>query len=112
MQLFVLILKKIELEDEIVKHLAEVGVRGGTVLDGTGMAKSLANMEDLPIFDMLKAILADEGIPRCKVMLLVLRDEQLGTVRSAIKEVVGDIKAPNTGIMFSLPVQFVEGLSE
>ena len=47
MQLLVLILKHVELVNELVKELAEAGVHGGTSIDGTGMASTLANMEDV-----------------------------------------------------------------
>lgn len=112
MQLFILILKKIDLMGELLKRLASSGVRGGTILEGTGMAKELANMEELPIFGMLKQILADEGQGNSKVMLFVLRDDQITSTKKAVKKVIGDLNMPNTGIMFSVPVSFVEGLSE
>lgn len=112
MQLLVLILKKVELMEEIIKKLAEVGIKGGTILEGTGMAKELANMEDLPIFGLLRKILEDEEKASSKVMLFVLKDEQVMTVRGTIKSVVGDFNVPNTGIMFSIPITYVEGLGE
>ena len=46
--------------DEVLKNLAEEGVRGGTILDGKGMGEELANMEDIPMFGMLRSILRDE----------------------------------------------------
>jgi hypothetical protein len=96
--------------DDIIKQLAEAGVKGGTILDGTGMAKSLVNMEELPIFDMLKALLADEEKEACKVMLFVLKQDQVQDAKTAIKEVIGDLTAPNTGIMFTVPIDDIEGL--
>ena len=98
--------------DEIMKQLAESGVKGGTILEGSGMAKSLINMEELPIFSMLKHLLADEEKTSCKLMLFVLKDEQVMTTRGTIKKVIGDLSVPNTGIMFSIPVTYVEGLGE
>lgn len=112
MQLFILILKKIDRMEELLKMLAESGVRGGTILEGTGMAKELTNMEELPVFGMLKLLLADEGQGNSKVMLFVLRDDQLASTKKVIRKVIGDLSLPNTGIMFSVPVSFVEGLSE
>jgi hypothetical protein len=112
MQLLVLILKKVELMEELLKKLAEAGVKGGTILDGTGMAKELMNMEDLPIIGMLRMLLAEDVKADCKVMLFVLRDDQITTVRGIIKKVTGDLSAPNSGIMFSVPITFVEGLGE
>ncbi|MBB2181579.1 hypothetical protein H0486_01545 [Lachnospiraceae bacterium MD1] len=109
-KLLVLILKKVQRMDDIIKQLAEAGVKGGTILDGTGMAKSLVNMEELPIFDMLKALLADEEKEACKVMLFVLKQDQVQDAKTAIKEVIGDLTAPNTGIMFTVPIDDIEGL--
>lgn len=111
MQLLILILKKVELMDKIMKHLAKVGVSGGTVLKGAGMAKSLANMDDLPMFGMLRRILDEEVLESSNVMLFVLRDEQVMSTRETIKKVI-DLNVPNTGIMFSIPITYVEGLGE
>lgn len=108
MNLLVLILKRADLVNEICRDLAEEGVHGGTILDGMGMASVIDKMDDLPLFGMLKTLLADddEGV---KVMLFVMNDEELAKARETIKKVVG-LDEPNTGIMFALPVSFVEGL--
>lgn len=113
MQLLVLILKKVELIEDLIRKLAECGVTGGTILNGTGMAKTLVDMENLPIFGMLRQILGEEEEKdACKVMMFVLKDEQAVITRETIKKVIGDLKEPNTGIMFSIPITYVEGLGE
>ena len=95
-----------------MRQLAQTGIKGGTILDGTGMAKSLVSMEDLPIFAILKHILADEENERCKVMMFLLKEEQVITTRGTIRNVIGDLNLPNTGIMFGIPITYVEGLGE
>ncbi len=112
MQLLVLILKKYELMDELLKHLAKSGVKGATILDGTGMAEALVNMEDLPMFGVLRRMLSEEEKEVSKVMLIVLQDEQVIETRTVIKDVIGDLREPNTGIMFSIPITYVEGLGD
>lgn len=112
MQLLVLILKKADLMEKLIKELAQAGICGGTILEGAGMASELVNMDDVPLFGMLRALLADEGKVPSKVMLFVLKDEQVINTRSAIKAVVGDLNEPNTGIMFAIPITYVEGLGE
>lgn len=112
MQLLILILKKYELMEELLKHLAQSGVKGATILDGTGMAESLMNMEDLPMFGVLRRMLTEEEKEMSKVMLCVLKDEQVIKTRTVIKDVIGDLREPNTGIMFSIPITYVEGLGE
>jgi hypothetical protein len=112
MQLLVLILKKVDLTNELMKQLAESGIKGGTTIDGNGMASALINIEDLPIFGMLRSILVDEEKEVCKVMLFILEDEQVTVSREVIKKVIGPLNVPNTGIMFTIPINNVEGFGE
>ncbi len=109
MNLLVVILKKADLVNEVCRDLAEEGVHGGTIIDGVGMASIIDKMDDLPIFGMLRTLLADDEEDGCKVMLFVMDDDELVEARKTIKKVVG-LDEPNTGIMFALPVSFVEGL--
>lgn len=110
MNLLIVILKKANLVADICKELAENGVHGGTIIDGTGMASVIEKMDDLPMFGMLKAILADDDENEVvKTMLFVMEDEEMRKAKKIINEVVG-LDEPNTGIMFAVPVSFVEGL--
>ena len=52
MQLLVLILKKIEFQAEIMKQLAEAGVKGGTVFKGNRHGKNIG--QSLKIFPLLE----------------------------------------------------------
>lgn len=112
MEMLMVILKKIDLVDEIMQKLAETGVKGGTIIDGTGMAKALVNMDDIPMFGMLRHMLVDEEKLTSKVLIFVLKEEQIKVTRETIKEVVGNLNEPNTGIMFSIPIKDVEGFGE
>lgn len=110
MNLLIVILKKNDLVTEVCKELAAGGVQGGTILDGTGMASIIENMDDLPIFSMLKSILADEDENETvKTMLFVMDDDEMENAKRIIRDVAG-LDKPNTGIMFAVPVSFVEGL--
>lgn len=111
MQLLTLILKNDRQMSEILKELAEEGVRGGTIIDGRGMGEELVNMEDIPMFGMLRRVLKDEETPNCKVILFVLKDEQIVDARKTIKRIV-NLKEPNSGIMFEIPITYVSGLSD
>ncbi|MEL7648960.1 MAG: hypothetical protein AAGU76_12750 [Sedimentibacter sp.] len=106
------ILKKIDMVDEVMQKLAETGVKGGTIVEGTGMAKALVNMEDIPIFGMLRHMLVDEEKLVSKLLIFVLKEEQVNKTRETIKKVIGDFSEPNTGIMFSIPIKDVEGFGE
>ena len=110
MQLLVVILKHADLVTELCKELAEEGVHGGTIIDGTGMASVIEKMDDLPIFGMLRSLLSDDDDHETvKTMWFVMEDKEVDKAKKVIRNVVG-LDEPNTGIMFGIPVSFVEGL--
>ncbi|HEY8424162.1 MAG TPA: hypothetical protein VIL23_05360 [Clostridia bacterium] len=110
MKLLTLILKKAELQDKIFLKLAQAGFKGGTVVDGKGMANTLAHLgEDVPIFGGLRHIALGNMNAESKVIMLVLEDYQLPEAKKIIKEVTGDLNEPNTGIMFVINIEEVEG---
>lgn len=111
MHLLVVILKQVELLDDILKHLAEHNITGGTIMDGTGMAETLVNMEDLPMFGLLRKALSGEEKESCKIMLFVIKDDKLIEARDTIREAI-DLAQANTGILFAMPLSFVEGLGD
>ena len=43
-------------------------------------------------------------------LLLAIHVEQLETVTKIINRVVGDLSEPDTGILFSLPIDYIQGL--
>ncbi|MDD2959783.1 MAG: hypothetical protein PHR92_14915 [Lachnospiraceae bacterium] len=114
MQLLILILKKVDFVNDLIRALAQGGVHGGTIIDSTGMANVLGNLDDLPMFSMLRKVINDEDGTKesCKTMLFVLKDEDVQKTRQIIRNVLGDLSQPNTAVMFSVPVTFVEGLGE
>ncbi|MDD6467061.1 MAG: hypothetical protein PUF50_02645 [Erysipelotrichaceae bacterium] len=112
MQLLVLILKRVELMNDLLHELVEAGIKGGTILDGHGMGESLVDMEDIPMFGVLRQMLSNDDKESTKLLLFVVKDEQVVPTTQVIKRVVGDLSKPNTGILFSLPIYYCEGLSE
>jgi len=97
--------------NELMKSLAKAGVRGATVLSGTGMADSLVNMEDLPLRSVIRRIMMDDEHEGSKVMLIALQDQIVDDVMEIVRLTIGDMNEPNTGIMFTLPIIKFEGIS-
>lgn len=112
MQLLVLVLNKVELLEELLTQLSLGGINGATILQSTGMATTLVNSEEeIPMFRTLSKLLNPER-EESRTILMVVKDEQMKKAKEIIDNVTGGIKNPNTGILFSLPVNFVEGLVE
>lgn len=111
MQLLIVILKRESIVEKVLQRLAKAGIKGGTILEGTGMAESLVQMQDLPVFGTLKRMLSVEELETSHVMLFALKEEELRPTTELIKGVVGSLNAPNTGIMFAVPISYIEGFN-
>ena len=89
MQLLFLVIKRIELVDEIMRSLAQAGIRGGTVIDSVGMAKSISTMDNLPMIGVLRSILSGEdAAQKGKTIFVAVADDQVDVARKAITCVI------------------------
>ena len=111
MQLLFLVIKRIELVDEIMRSLAQAGI-GGTVIDSVGMAKSISTMDNLPMIGVLRSILSGEdAAQKGKTIFVAVADDQVDVARKAITDVTGDLSQPNAGVLFGVPISFAEGVN-
>lgn len=112
MQVLVMVLNKVDELEDILEELNNIGIKGATVLESQGMANVISNNhpEKVPIFGSL-AMLVNEKRPYNKTIFAVLRDNQVTDAINAIKSVVGDLSKPNVGIVFTIPVAYVEGIN-
>ncbi len=111
MKLLVFILNKIDALELFLCRLADAGIRGATILSSTGMARALYEFGDnsFSFFSSLRSII-DPGNEENKTILTVVNEEQIQTVLDIIDEVVGDLSKPDTGIVFTLPLDMVKGM--
>ncbi len=108
MKLMVLILSRIDALENLLEGLSVAGIKGATVIDSSGMAMTLSKMESSIISASFKALFANNDYDN-HTILSVIQDEQLDIVRKVVYRTVGDLNEPNTGILFTLPVDFAEG---
>lgn len=113
MKLFVLILNKVEKLDELMTHFASEGICGATILDSTGMARELYGSfhdeEEISFLGSIRSFLNDSSRKNNKTILAVIKDNQLTTIVKIVEEVVSDLSDPDSGIMFTIPLDFVRG---
>ena len=111
MQVFVFVLNRTEHLEHLLQEFCSHGLHGATVLDSKGMARILYSEDETSLFYGLRSILSPEH-PSSKTIFMVLPDEQVETARQVVNAVTGGLHTPDSGIMFSLPVSFVEGLEK
>lgn len=110
MQLLVLVLNKVELLDPLLEKWQENDLRGATILSSTGMAHELSQNEDSPIFATLRVLL-DPDRQENKTIFAVLKEEDINKAIDVTRSVVGDLTKPDTAIIFTVPVNRIEGIN-
>nr|MDD6336411.1 hypothetical protein [bacterium] len=113
MLLMVLILNHTEILPTILSELMKQGITRATVLNSIGMVQVIGNtssVEPPPIFGSLRQFVRPYGVDS-KTVLMVLPEEQVETAKAVVRRVTGGLDKPDTGILFTLPILEVEGLS-
>lgn len=112
MKLLFLILNKTEKLDEVLTEFARRNISGATVIESIGMARLLSHEHDedeIPFLGSLRAFLNPER-EKSKIVLTVIHEWQLSEAVSAIESVIGDLTLKDTGVVFSVPIDFTKGI--
>lgn len=110
MKLMVLILNKIESLEYLLEGLSAAGIGGATIIDSAGLMMTLSKMESSFISSSIRALFTGDGADTDnKTIISVIKDNQLDIARRVVYSTVGDLAKPNTGILFTVPIDFVEG---
>ncbi|MGH7664527.1 MAG: P-II family nitrogen regulator [Gemmatimonadaceae bacterium] len=108
MQLLVAVINHEELVDDILAGFVEVGITGATIIASKGMGRVLSS--DVPIFAGLRSLGA-RSRPGNQMLFCVADDEKVEAAISLIQEICGDLELPGAGIVFTMPVSRVLGIS-
>lgn len=112
MKLLFFVLNKTEKLDEILAEFAHSNISGATVIDSMGMARLLSHKHDedeIPFLGSLRSFLNPER-EKGKVIFTAIQDEQLSDAVKIIETIVGDLSKKDTGVVFSVPIDFVKGI--
>jgi len=109
MELLICVINKSELLDEVLAGLLETGITGCTVIESQGMGKIIS--QDIPIFSGFKSLFSGARESNFTIFSVIKEQEALESAIELIKEIYGSFDEPNAGILFTLPVGRIEGLS-
>ena len=114
MQLLVYISNQADHMPRVLSGLMNAGVKGATVVKCEGMLSALASNPEFELpafFSRSRAKFNIEG-ESGKMLLAVMPDELILTAENVIRDICGDFRKPDTGVMFSLPVMRFAGVSK
>lgn len=111
MTLLVLILSKTECMSGIISDIVSGGYGDPTVIDSEGALNILSdsNVEPMPMFGGLRFVVG-RARKESKTCLCVLKEADVDAVVGIINKHTGGIDLPDTGIIFTLPLDRVYGL--
>lgn len=108
MKLLVIILNKTEALEYLLEGLSAAGIGGATIIRSTGMAATLLQMNSSFLSSSIRSMFTGDDDDN-RTILSVINNDQLDIARRVVYNTVGDLSHPNTGIMFTVPLDFVEG---
>lgn len=112
MELVVIILNKTECLESLLKRFRESDIHGATIVDSKGMAHSLCDdYDDTRMFGTLRRLLDPEH-RESKTIFTVIDPAQIPVIARLLDEVTGGLDHPDTGVMFTLPVNYTKGFGE
>jgi len=111
MHLLVNVLEQTEHLPALLKEFVKIGVTGTTVLNSLGMGRILLESEtDVPAIAVIKEVL-EKGKPSNKTIFAVIDNkETLQKAIDVVRSVCGNLSEPGKGILFTFPLDYVEGL--
>ena len=73
------------------------------------MARALIGHGESPLISSLRLLL-DPSREENRTIFTLVKDEQVPVVKQVLETVVGDLQAPDTAILFTIPVEDIEGV--
>ena len=111
MKLMIFVLNKVDVLNFLLEDFSKAGITGATIINSTGMAMTLSRLENSFIGGSLRAFFEVDRDDN-RTILAVIREDQVDVARQVIRDVVGDLSKPHTGVFFTVPIDFVEGIRE
>lgn len=112
MKLLFFVLNKPEKLDEVLTNFADHDIHGATIVDSKGMVRLLNKRHDedeIPFLGSVRAYL-NPSREKSNLIFTALADEKVEDAIAAIEEVVGDLRHKDTGVVFTVPIDFAKGL--
>ena len=104
-----IVLNKVNKLDHLLEELGEAGISGATIINSTGMAHELLSHDELGFIGTFRQLL-DPKRKENRTIYMVLEDEMVDKAIEIVDKVVEGIDNPDTGIIFTVPVDLIRGV--
>lgn len=110
MQLFIAVLTEGSYVPTILKKFADNNYHGSVLSTKSIRHALMDSVEPLPYFGGLSKIVDEEEVPRPMIFVVVKEDDEVKKLSKLANEALGGIRGK--GFMYSLPINYLEGLDD
>lgn len=110
MKLVVIVLNKLDCLDKLLTAFGKNSIPGATILSSRGMAQTLEAHDELRFIGSLR-MLMNANYKENRTILMAVPDEKVDTVVELVNRATGGLDQPDSGILFTLPIDRVEGMT-
>lgn len=110
MKLVVIVLNKLDCLDRLLTAFGKNSIPGATILSSRGMAQTLEAHDELRFIGSLR-MLMNANYKENRTILMAVPDEKVDTVVELVNKATGGLDQPDSGILFTLPIDRVEGMT-
>lgn len=110
MKLLIIVLNKTECLEEILEEFGKNEISGATIIDSRGMMQELSDHDEFRFIGSLRSLFEPEHKEN-KTIFMVTPEENVKIISAIVNKVTGGLSKPDTGIIFTLPIDYLEGLS-
>ncbi len=111
MKLVIYVLIKTDILQSLLAKLADARISGATIIETTGMGRELADVDEFSIFGSLRSLFTNNN-RQTKTLLFVTEDDKVSVITEVIESVVGPLDGPDSGIIFSVPIDAIKGYKQ
>ena len=111
MYVLFIVLNQVEYLTEILTAMKDMRIRGATIIESMGSKKMLnKDMQNVSFLNNIVRALEGSNRTNKTIFSVIERKEQVERAMNKIEKILGgDMKKPNKGIMFVLPVTHIRG---
>lgn len=110
MKLVVIVLNKLDCLDKLLTAFGKNSIPGATILSSRGMAQTLEAHDELRFIGSLR-MLMNANYKENRTIIMAVPDEKVDTVVELVNKATGGLDQPDSGILFTLPIDRVEGMT-
>jgi len=108
MYMIMLVLDNPDQLDEILEAWDNVGIRGATIVESTGIQR--LRQKNVPMRYLFQTSTVVEDGGHLTLFVIVPNEQRVQDCLHATETMVGDLEKPNTGVFAAWPLVFVRGV--